>query len=62
MADELSSGDSNFLFSKDRVSATAISDQEMKSTQGSYIALLAGILGFNAGDVSGNGNNICFML
>jgi hypothetical protein len=34
MAGDLGSGDSGFLFSKNQVAATTISDQEMKSTQG----------------------------
>jgi hypothetical protein len=62
IAGGLSSSDSGFLFKSSQVSATAISDQEMKGTQGSFIALLAGILGFNVNDISGSGNNVCFNL
>jgi hypothetical protein len=38
MAGGLSSSDSGFLFSKDQVSATTISSQEMQSTQGKQLS------------------------
>lgn len=65
IAGGLSSSDSGFLFSKDQVSATAISDQEMQTTQGSSLTLnlFSGVLSNPKADVnvSGNNTNICFV-
>ena len=57
MAGELGSSDSNFLFGKDQVAATTITDQEMQATQGQQInldALLTTVLGLVLGILSGD--------
>jgi hypothetical protein len=67
IAGGLSSSDSGFLFNGNQVSATAISDQEMQTTQGS--SLTANLLNFSNilnnpktdVNVSDNNTNICFV-
>ena len=64
IAGGLSSTDSGFLFSKDQVSSTTISDQEMQNTEGRLLDNLSvlNLLGITAGTVSGSGNIFCLNL
>ena len=64
MAGELGSGDSGFLFSKNQVSVTTISDQEMQNTEGRLLDNISvlNILGITAGTVSGHENIFCLNL
>ena len=53
MASDLGSADSNFLFGKDQVAATAISDQEMTQTEGQLLGINPGaLLGLAIGEVN----------
>ena len=61
MAGELSSSDTNFLFSKNRVVATTISTQEMQDTQGQLLdnLIILPLFSTIVGSADGSTINAC---
>jgi hypothetical protein len=60
MAGELGSADSDFLFSSDQVAATAISAEEMQSTQGQQLIVsVIPLLSPTIGEANGSVFNAC---